>query len=733
MANDMLLIRKLEVGPGESIVGPDGTPIPAAGGNVPITGGGGGAAFAGGDVKAMGGRGNAAGSDNGGFVLLQGGTAVGAGGGGNLFGGDATSATQLGGLAVVQGGGGNTTGGGGGAIVDGGIGGAASGPGGVAILEGGVGGTPNGFGGGAEVLGRAGTGAGNGGIVLITGGNGGSGGAGGDPGDVSIAGGNGTTGVHNGGTVGIFGGNASGAGTAGSVQAQGGASPAGVGGTVILNGGAGGGGNVGGSILGTGGPGDAAGAGGTVVFRGGVGGATSGTGGNTTVLGGDGGAPNGNSGNILLDAGAAAGAGTNGVANLGTGSAQAVNIGRTSKVTSLLGEVATPQTGLVLVAGVNNNINVTTTGKVYYRVTGPADNFSITGFTGGVDGRLLVIQNASGFKMKISPEDTGSTAANRITSCVDDTLLDNDGTATFIYSAADSRWLLIAFTYCDDSGLSPCNDCAPTGPTGPTGAPQLTIFSSAFTGAIGGGPCNTAGHGAPAVTVDGGKWETNTNNDCRFITLDPPIATRFLTAIPDPSGSGDTGIIEIQQFPVPAFGVNPGAPGGEASTRQDFCICARFTFRSSFYISNTDRALVGIAPSNATWPNMVFFGFSVSANSPNYTLFSQYSTCAGFQFVELALPVFNDGAYHRLKVCRNAGDPLQSNGDGTSYVQFKVQVDDKPELVYDIIVQDTCMIPTIIADGADAQIGGGFQRTDLRMDNYCLEFTGGCTPDGSTA
>jgi hypothetical protein len=106
------------------------------------------------------------------------------------------------------------------------------------------------------------------------------------------------------------------------------------------------------------------------------------------------------------------------------------------------GDVAYRQNTVILVNGANNNVDP---GKYsFIKVTGPVAAFSISGFTGGVDGKIITVLNLTGQDMTISNL-TGSSLVNRINtlSGADITTTAN-GSVTMQYSAADSRWMVIA-------------------------------------------------------------------------------------------------------------------------------------------------------------------------------------------------------------------------------------------------------------------------------------------------
>lgn len=105
------------------------------------------------------------------------------------------------------------------------------------------------------------------------------------------------------------------------------------------------------------------------------------------------------------------------------------------------GAISTRELGKVLVNGLNSDIALGESSFLY--ITGPGAAFSIGGFTGGTDGRRLTVYNSTFFPMTVVEQDTLSGATNRIkTSFGTVTLGTLKGTATFVYSVTEDRWLL---------------------------------------------------------------------------------------------------------------------------------------------------------------------------------------------------------------------------------------------------------------------------------------------------
>ncbi len=100
-----------------------------------------------------------------------------------------------------------------------------------------------------------------------------------------------------------------------------------------------------------------------------------------------------------------------------------------------------PRENVLLVNGANNNVAAGT--GSYARIYGPTGAFSISGFPGGVDGRILHVLNSVSQIMTIKNL-TGSSAGNQIITLTgaDVVLRAGPSFATFIYSAVDSAWIL---------------------------------------------------------------------------------------------------------------------------------------------------------------------------------------------------------------------------------------------------------------------------------------------------
>ncbi len=95
---------------------------------------------------------------------------------------------------------------------------------------------------------------------------------------------------------------------------------------------------------------------------------------------------------------------------------------------------------LTLANGANSNITLPTNSWV--RITGPTGAFSVSGFAGTFDGRVLMLFNSTSQNMTITNDATSTTGNRILTLTGSDVALTGTSLATFVYSLGDSRWIL---------------------------------------------------------------------------------------------------------------------------------------------------------------------------------------------------------------------------------------------------------------------------------------------------
>jgi hypothetical protein len=98
---------------------------------------------------------------------------------------------------------------------------------------------------------------------------------------------------------------------------------------------------------------------------------------------------------------------------------------------------------VTLANGANQNIAAGTSN--FIEITGPNGAFSLGGFTGGAEGKVLRVLNGTAQAMTINNLDAGSTAANKILTSTGAAIVLAARTGTFadfIYESADNLWIL---------------------------------------------------------------------------------------------------------------------------------------------------------------------------------------------------------------------------------------------------------------------------------------------------
>ena len=95
-----------------------------------------------------------------------------------------------------------------------------------------------------------------------------------------------------------------------------------------------------------------------------------------------------------------------------------------------------------LAAGLNNNYNLPA--AHFIRLTPTAPGSTITGMTGGVDGRFAMVFNVGATTLTFTNQDVASGAPNRIITTTGGPVVLNIGSkAWFVYDATTARWRMI--------------------------------------------------------------------------------------------------------------------------------------------------------------------------------------------------------------------------------------------------------------------------------------------------
>ena len=104
------------------------------------------------------------------------------------------------------------------------------------------------------------------------------------------------------------------------------------------------------------------------------------------------------------------------------------------------GAVALRMKDVTCADGANDDVDIGDASFV--KVAGPTAAFSISGFTGGYDGRVLVVYNSAAYDLTLT-NDANSAAANRIYT-LGASATTGIGAYTFVYDAVSQRWIVVS-------------------------------------------------------------------------------------------------------------------------------------------------------------------------------------------------------------------------------------------------------------------------------------------------
>jgi len=123
-----------------------------------------------------------------------------------------------------------------------------------------------------------------------------------------------------------------------------------------------------------------------------------------------------------------------------------INVAGTGLALDVTGSVAFRAGTTYTASGIQNDVT-SFLNSSYYRLAPTAD-LTLTGITGGVDGKLLTLTNTSAFNVIVANQNVSSvTAANRIiTGKSADVTLAADQTITFQYDSVAARWRMVSTT-----------------------------------------------------------------------------------------------------------------------------------------------------------------------------------------------------------------------------------------------------------------------------------------------
>ncbi len=156
----------------------------------------------------------------------------------------------------------------------------------------------------------------------------------------------------------------------------------------------------------------------------------------------------------------------------GTVFSQNVGIGNNAPNSKLdvAGDLALREgAALTLSSGANNNVDLTTSKFSFYRITGPAAAFSITGLSGGTNGRVVTLYNTTSQTLTVANLNAGSSSANQIKTLdgADMVSVAANSSVTLLYNNTDQKWIVTGFNNFypktawglrGNTGTNPAND-----------------------------------------------------------------------------------------------------------------------------------------------------------------------------------------------------------------------------------------------------------------------------------
>ncbi|MFN8300064.1 MAG: hypothetical protein U0T75_13235 [Chitinophagales bacterium] len=132
------------------------------------------------------------------------------------------------------------------------------------------------------------------------------------------------------------------------------------------------------------------------------------------------------------------------------GTAQNVGVGTNAPQSKMdiAGDLALREgPALSLSSGANNNINLASSKFSFYRITGPGAAFSITGLTGGTDGRMVTLYNTTTQQLTIANLNAGSSNVNQIKTLDGGDMISvaANSAITFMYNNTEQKWIVTEF------------------------------------------------------------------------------------------------------------------------------------------------------------------------------------------------------------------------------------------------------------------------------------------------
>jgi hypothetical protein len=124
-----------------------------------------------------------------------------------------------------------------------------------------------------------------------------------------------------------------------------------------------------------------------------------------------------------------------------------VGIGTTNPQAKLdiNGDIIIRGFALPAVDGVNTSLDINTDRFSNYKIFGPTADFVIAGITAGMDGRLITLQNKSGFIMQLTNEDISALPEDQIITGTGTTIdINASGSITLQYDVDLAKWIVLS-------------------------------------------------------------------------------------------------------------------------------------------------------------------------------------------------------------------------------------------------------------------------------------------------
>ena len=108
------------------------------------------------------------------------------------------------------------------------------------------------------------------------------------------------------------------------------------------------------------------------------------------------------------------------------------------------GNVKLARGPMVLQNGANNDIDISTNRFSIYEVTGTTSNYQVSGFDGGVDGRILIIYNATNNDMTVVNQSLSVSTSQISTGNSNNIFIKPSSTIVFRYSSGNNKWNIVS-------------------------------------------------------------------------------------------------------------------------------------------------------------------------------------------------------------------------------------------------------------------------------------------------